>query len=131
MNTINGINKKRTLRLCGLSLLFALGTLLPGRVWAWDGWTVGQVASIQVYSDGSGFQFTLVGGPNLCPISGATGSGNVTLESGATPDGIRAMLATLREAKIFGYTIRVYANNNDPALNRGCDVGAIDFDPSN
>jgi hypothetical protein len=129
MNTVERINKRRALGVRGLSVLFALGTLVPSSVWAWDGQTTGQVDHIQVYSDGSGFQFALVNGPLLCPTSGWAGFGSVLVQGGATADGIKAMLATLKEAKVAGLTVTVYANNNSPLSGRGCDVGAIDFGP--
>jgi len=48
-----------------------------------------------------------------------------------TPDGVKAMLDTLREAKIYGYKVRVFASDIDPHSLKGCTVEAIDFDSDN
>jgi len=48
-----------------------------------------------------------------------------------TPDGVKAMLETLREAKIYGYKVRVFASDIDPHSLKGCTVEGIDFDSDN
>jgi hypothetical protein len=111
-----------------LASLFVLGAVLSGQARAWDGITAGHVGGIQVYADGSGFQFSLAGQPNLCPTSGWPHHGSVMLLDTGSSDGVKIMLDTLTRAKIYGYTVRVYANNNAPTSNQGCTVGSIDLD---
>jgi hypothetical protein len=101
------------------AVLLALGTFLPGRVWAYDGVTVGQIAFIEGI-DENGFAFQLVGSPPLCSNGSAWGA--VKTGYGASLDKIKLMLALLLSAKLSGAQVRVYAWNNPWE----CTVAAID-----
>ena len=122
--------KVRSVRL--LAPLLVLGAVASGQTWAWTQYTVGQVGGLRVYSHGQGFQFHLVGQPNLCQMASDPTRGEVSLDDPVTPpvtpDGVKAMLETLRDAKIHGYNVRVFASDIDPHSLKGCTVETIDFD---
>jgi hypothetical protein len=117
-----------------LGTLLVLGAVASGQTWAQQGLQVheGYVGGFQIYSNGQGFQFNLVGTPNLCSMAGHTDWGEIFVDDPVTPpvtaDGVKAILDSLKQAKINQYKVRVYAYDNTFDPQKGCHVEAIDFD---
>ena len=107
-----------------VALLFALGVLLPCRVWAWDTITSGRVSVIQVNPTGS-FGLQLQGVNRLCSVTpdGAWAwlDGNWP---GYTIEGQKSILATLEAARLSGSTVWVFADIGPDGY---CRIGVVNL----